>query len=228
MLELRNISKHFPSPPGRPPFCVLDNLSLTVNTGESLAILGPSGSGKSTLLHIMGTLDTPTSGSLHLNGKDLLQLTPNALAQVRNKEVGFIFQLHYLLPQCTVWENVMLPTLGSNTKQDNNRLEARGRHLLERVGLAKHLHYKPAMLSGGERQRVAVVRALINSPALLLADEPTGSLDNTAAENLAVLLKELNQEENVTLVVVTHARSLADQMQKTVVLHNGKLETLNR
>ena len=220
LLELHDVVKTYESPGGGPPTTVLDGVSLRVQAGESLAVVGPSGSGKSTLLNIIGALDRPTSGRVVLDGRDLATLGETALAEVRNRQIGFVFQLHHLLPQCTVLENVLVPTLPGGSGGD---AEARARALLERVGLADRLAYFPGQLSGGERQRVAVVRALINQPRLLLADEPTGSLDRASAENLADLLAGLNREQGVTLIMVTHAPHLARRMGRVLELRDGRL-----
>ncbi len=220
LLELTDVAKTYEDPGGGPPTTVLRGVSLRVEAGESLAVVGPSGSGKSTLLNIIGALDRPTSGTVVLDGHDLATLDDPELAKVRNRLIGFVFQLHHLLPQCTVLENVLVPTLAGGGEPE---AEERARALLERVGLADRLHYFPGQLSGGERQRVAVVRALINSPRLLLADEPTGSLDRASAENLAELLAELNREEGVTLVMVTHAVHLAERMGRVLELRDGAL-----
>lgn len=203
---------------------VLRDVTLQVDQGEAIAVVGPSGSGKSTLLNIIGGLDRPTSGTVNFDGKNLSTLDDSELAQIRNQEIGFVFQLHHLLPQCTVLENVLLPTLALKTKIDNGEAIDRAKKLLIRVGLEKHFHYFPAQLSGGEQQRVAVVRALINQPRLILADEPTGSLDQASAGNLGRLLIELNKEERVTLIVVTHSLELAKLMGKAYTIRNGKLE----
>ena len=221
LLQLENISREFPSAENGEPLRVLRELSLEIGRGESIAIVGPSGCGKSTLLNIIGTLDQPTSGKVTLDGQDLNTLDGNALAALRNREMGFIFQSHHLLPQCTVMENVLVPTLahGQATATD----EERGRRLLERVDLGDRLAHRPGQLSGGERQRVAVVRALINQPKLLLADEPTGALDQATADKLGQLLVELNQEENVTLITVTHSADLANRMARTLELLDGQL-----
>lgn len=224
LLKLKVVSKRYPltNQPNTP--YVLKDVNIDIEPGESLAITGPSGSGKSTLLSIMGTLDKPTSGQVLLKGKDLTTLDDVKLAEIRNRQIGFVFQLHHLLPQCTVLENVLLPTLvGSGEKENKKELEQRARKLLERVGLAQHLCRMPGGLSGGERQRVAVVRSLINQPGLLLADEPTGSLDHVSAENLIQLLVELNREQGVTLVVATHAEELAEKMGRVMNLRDGKL-----
>lgn len=224
LLELVGIGKSYGGSEGVPPTVVLRELNLSVQAGESVAVVGPSGSGKSTLLNIIGTLDRPDTGKVVLDGTDLATLTDDALAQVRSREIGFIFQLHHLLPQCTVLENVLLPTLagmGANPRKEP--AEVRARRLLQRVGLSERLANRPGQLSGGERQRTAVVRALINEPKLLLADEPTGALDGTNAENLAALLLELNREEGVALLTITHALDLAEQMGTTYELLGGSL-----
>jgi ABC-type lipoprotein export system ATPase subunit len=224
LLELKNITKTYQSPSGSESRTVLDNLSLEVNAGESIAILGPSGSGKSTLLNIVGSLDQPTTGEVILDGQNLTQLDDNQLAAIRNKKIGFIFQLHHLLPQCTLLENVLIPTLVSNSQDERSNFEERARRLLKRVHLESFAHHRPAQLSGGEQQRVAVIRAMIHQPPLLLADEPTGSLDRKSAENLAQLLMTLNKEEQVTLIVVTHSEKLAGYMERIYDLNEGELE----
>ena len=199
---------------------VLQGLSLEVGAGQTVGIIGPSGCGKSTLLNILGTLDEPDSGDVVLEGRNVADLDAAALAHLRNRRLGFVFQLHHLLPQCTVLENVLVPTLvggGADTAAP------RARHLLERVGLADRLQHYPGQLSGGERQRVAVVRALVNRPAVLLADEPTGSLDRAGAAALCDLLVELNAEEKVAIVMVTHAVELAERMQRVFELRDGAL-----
>ena len=223
LLDLKGVSKSFAATADSPETFVLRGVDLTVGRGESLAIVGPSGSGKSTLLNIIGTLDRPSAGTVLLDGRDLSTLSELALAELRAREIGFVFQLHHLLPQCTVLENVLVPTLAAPGLDRKEPAEARARRLLQRVGLEKRLAHRPGQLSGGERQRVAVVRALINEPKLLLADEPTGALDRAAAENLALLLRELNREEGVALVVVTHAMSLAQEMSRSFEMQDGAL-----
>ncbi len=225
LLELENVEKAYPAPAEAEPPRVLRGVSLAVRRGESLAIVGPSGCGKSTLLNVIGTLDRPTAGRVTFGGRDLGELDDNALARLRAREIGFVFQLHHLLPQCTILENVLLPTLAADAADaaDAGRADRRARELLERVGLSHRLDHRPAELSGGERQRAAVVRALINEPELLLADEPTGSLDHASAETLADLLAELNRDEHVTLIVVTHAADLADRMGRKLTLREGVL-----
>jgi lipoprotein-releasing system ATP-binding protein len=219
LLKLEAITKRYEASPDSEP--VLQGVDLTVNEGDCLAITGPSGSGKSTLLNIIGTLDRPTSGNVTLDGQNLLQLDDNSLAKLRNRNIGFVFQLHHLLPQCSVLENVLVPSIVNNDRRQD--IVERAGRLLNYVGLSHRLSYRPGQLSGGERQRVAVVRALINNPALLLADEPTGSLDRHGAENLAKLLVDLNKEEKVTIILVTHAGELANQMNRTFNLQDGVL-----
>ncbi|HWD18889.1 MAG TPA: ABC transporter ATP-binding protein [Verrucomicrobiae bacterium] len=215
-LKLESVSKSFG------PLPALRGVDLEIAAGESAAIVGPSGSGKSTLLNIIGALDRPTSGRVSIEGQDLSGLNDDALADFRNRRLGFIFQAHHLLPQCTALENVLLPTLASPTGPVRAAAPERARRLLTRVGLAARLDHRPGQLSGGERQRVAVVRALINQPALLLADEPTGALDRASAEALAQLLTEINREEKVTLLVVTHAPDLARQMGRVFEMRDGQ------
>ena len=190
--------------------------------GDAGAVTGPAGCGKSTLLKLIGALDIPTEGQVLFDGQDLAQLADAELASIRNGSIGFVFQLHHLLPQCTVLENVLVPTLAVKDA-DAQALQNRARSLLERVGLQDFLNYRPAQLSGGQRQRVAVARALINQPRLLLADEPTGSLDQETAERIGGLLLEMHQSESVTLVVVTHSVSLAGQVGQTYCLERGRL-----
>ncbi len=200
---------------------VLESVSFSMNAGENLAIVGPSGSGKSTLLQILGTLDAPTSGTVRIGGQDPYQLNENQQARFRNERIGFIFQDHHLLPQWNVLENTLLPALatGKPSLEIRNRAVA----LLERVGLKHRLSHLPSQLSGGERERVAVARALVLKPMIVLADEPTGNLDQQSAEIVARLLLEVPKEENTVLIVVTHSSSLAAQMQKRYELKNRQL-----
>jgi ABC-type lipoprotein export system ATPase subunit len=223
LLKLVNVTRRYDSPANAGALTVLDQVTLEVARGESLAIVGPSGSGKSTLLQIIGTLDRPTSGSVTLDGQDLNSLDEVQIAAVRNRQIGFVFQSHYLLPQCTVLENVLVPTLACSDAALRDGAGERAERLLKRVGLGERKSHRPGELSGGERQRVAVVRALINQPQLLLADEPTGSLDHASAQQLGQLLLELNREEGVTLIVVTHARDLAQRMGRVLELKDGRL-----
>ncbi|MBE3097742.1 MAG: ABC transporter ATP-binding protein [Planctomycetes bacterium] len=264
ILDLENVVKQYDAPGGGAATAILRGITLSVAAGDALAIVGPSGSGKSTLLNIMGTLDRPTSGRVRLEGRDLADLGDEQLAALRNRRIGFVFQLHHLLPQCTALENVLVPTLAPGARDadvarparparpavavsappaprpdksetrpggpavpheaQGESAEDRARRLLERVGLGERLDYRPGQLSGGERQRVAVARALINRPALLLADEPTGSLDRAAAEDLAELLAKLNREEGLTLVVVTHSPALASRTKRQLELRDGQLQ----
>ena len=217
IISLRDVSKEYPSVPK--PARVLRGINLEMTSGECVAIVGPSGCGKSTLLNLMGALDVPTSGCIVFKGSDITKASPHELARLRNREIGFVFQLHHLLPQCSVIENVLVPTLVA----DAQGAYERATQLLERVGLGERLHYRPGQLSGGERQRVAVVRALINRPSLLLADEPTGSLNQEGAEQLTDLLLELNREEGMALVVVTHSLSIAERIGRTFELRGGQL-----
>lgn len=223
LVDLNDVSKRYESLEGAAPVVVLQGVTLQIGRGESVAIVGPSGSGKSTLLNIIGTLDRPSAGRVTLDGQNLGQLDDLQLAHTRNLQIGFVFQAHYLLPQCSVLENVLVPTLACPSATVRDGAEARARRLLERVGLAARLDHRPGQLSGGERQRVAVVRALINQPKLLLADEPTGALDRASAENLGQLLVDLNREEGVTLIVVTHALNLARRLGRALELRDGQL-----
>ncbi|MFP4355886.1 MAG: ABC transporter ATP-binding protein [Phycisphaerae bacterium] len=222
ILQLQDVTKQYPGPEGQPGPKVLDKLNWQVEPGQAVAVTGPSGSGKTTLLNIIGALDNPTAGRVTLDGEDLSNHDEKQLAEIRNRKIGFIFQLHHLLPQCTVLENVLVPTLPGGRDMRSGAAD-RGRELLDRVGLAEFVDKKPGQLSGGQMQRVAVVRALINQPALLLADEPTGSLDRSSSDNLTELLLELNAERQLTLVVVTHAEHLAERMQERFDLLDGKL-----
>jgi lipoprotein-releasing system ATP-binding protein len=225
LLQLQNVSKRFDSPESGEHLEILRSVNLDLVRGASLAIVGPSGSGKSTLLNIIGTLDRPSSGDVILSGRNLSSLSDEELAAVRNEKIGFVFQSHYLLPQCSVLENVLVPTVPQKTKRRGTEVIDRAKKLLARVGLAERTNHRPGQLSGGERQRVAVVRALINGPELLLADEPTGALDAASAADLTRLLLELNRHDGVTLVVVTHALDLARQMQRVYELCQGELRT---
>ena len=225
MLELTGVSKNYASPDGGPPVSVLKNVDLHLAAGEALAIIGPSGSGKSTLLNIMGALDHPSAGQVRLDGRELGSLSELELASVRNRSIGFVFQLHHLLPQCTVLENVLVPTLTEPAALQTDATLKRAEELLKWVDLAPRLSHRPGQLSGGERQRVAVVRALINRPKLLLADEPTGSLDHGTAVKLVELLVELNKKEGVALVLVTHSLELAHRLPRVLELREGSLRT---
>jgi lipoprotein-releasing system ATP-binding protein len=220
-LPVEQLCKDYPTRSG--PLHVLRGISLSLEPGQALAVMGPSGSGKSTLLHILGTLDTPTSGSVRLDGKDPFALPERALADFRNNHVGFVFQDHHLLPQCSVLENVLLPTLASGGRE---QAEPWARELLERVGLSDRLDHRPAELSGGERQRAAIARALIRRPQLLLADEPTGNLDRRSAEKVGELLLDLHRQEQNILVVVTHSADLARRFPHCEEMVDGALAPL--
>ena len=222
-LELVSVSKSYRSPDGGPDVVVLRDVSLSLADGEAVAVVGPSGSGKSTLLNLMAALDRPTTGVVRLDGRDLGTLGEEELAEVRNRRIGLVFQQLHLLPQCSVLENVLVPTLAAPGELQGPETLARARRLLERVGLGHRLGHRPGQLSGGECQRVAVVRALLNQPRLLLADEPTGSLDRAGAENLGRLLLELNREAGVTLVMVTHSAALAQALPRALTLRDGAL-----
>ncbi len=217
LLELSGITKRYEGASDE----VLSSIELSVEAGDMVGIVGPSGSGKSTLLNIIGTLDQPSDGTVKLEGKDVLSMSENQLATLRNERLGFVFQLHHLLPQCTIMENVLIPAL---VQGNTVSAEAHGRELLERVGLSHRLDHRPGQLSGGERQRVAVVRALINKPVLLLADEPTGSLDRAASDSMGELLTELNREQGIAIITVTHSSHLAERMKRVLELRDGKLK----
>lgn len=221
LLELTNLSKSYIDPGSGARVPVLRGVNLNIETGESVAIVGPSGCGKSTLLNILGTLDTPDEGQLVFDGESLTQSHAKHLAAVRSQKIGFIFQLHHLMPQCSVLENVLLPTLA--VPEPHADPQPRAEALLEQVGLKDRMTWKPAQLSGGERQRVAFVRALINQPRLILADEPTGALDEANAAALTDLLLQLQQSSGVTLVMVTHHRAQAERMGRVLKIHEGVL-----
>ncbi len=219
VLDAQAIVREFAGPAGT--LRVLDGVSLEVAAGDSVAVTGPSGSGKSTLLHILGTLDRPTEGKLRILDQDPFELGQRDLARFRNRHIGFVFQEHYLLPQCTALENVLVPTIVSGGQGGSFR--ERATSLLRRVGLGERMDHLPAELSGGERQRVAIVRALVNRPELVLADEPTGNLDPDTADDVADLFIELCRDERVALIVVTHNLDLAARMNRCFRLQGGKL-----
>jgi lipoprotein-releasing system ATP-binding protein len=225
MIELVDVRKSHVTAAGT--LSVLRGLNLRVEPGESVSIAGPSGCGKSTLLNLLGALDRPDAGRVLMDGQDLAALDEGALAALRNRRIGFIFQLHHLLPQCTVLENVLIPTLADKKSSSADERTQRARTLLELTGLADKADELPGRLSGGQRQRVAVARAMIKRPAVLLADEPTGSLDEDTAAAIADLLIDLNRQQGVTLIVVTHSLALAKRMNRRYKLDHGKLEPLN-
>ena len=204
MLEVTQLTKEYPTPRG--PLSILTDITLTFNRGDAVAIMGPSGSGKSTLLYVVGALEPPTAGTVALDGQNPFTLDEAKLAAFRNEKIGFVFQDHCLLPQCSVLENVLTPTLVANG--DRNYVE-RAKSLLGQVGLSERLEHRPAELSGGEKQRVAIARALIREPLLLLCDEPTGNLDRQSAETVASLLLDLHRQQQTILIVVTHSAELA-------------------
>jgi lipoprotein-releasing system ATP-binding protein len=218
VLAAEQLTKTYPSPAG--PLTVLDAVSFSLDRGQSAAVMGPSGSGKSSLLYVLGGLEPPTSGSVRLGDVEPYTLDPTRLATFRNAHVGFVFQDHCLLPQCTVLENVLVPTLVGAA--DNGAAD-RARTLLDRVGLAARLDHRPAALSGGEKQRVAIARALIRSPQLLLCDEPTGNLDLDAADTVADLLLELHADQQTILLVVTHSERLAARFDRRWTITRGRL-----
>jgi lipoprotein-releasing system ATP-binding protein len=219
LLEAHKVSKSYATPRG--PLPILSEVSLTLEQGDAISIVGPSGTGKSTLLYILGALDPPTSGTVSLDGRDPFTLTDKDLSAFRNKEVGFVFQDHCLLPQCTVLENVLIPTMVAAADAG---IAARARELLDQVGLSKRLDHRPGELSGGEKQRVAIARALIRGPKVLLCDEPTGNLDRHTAQQVADLLLEINRASKTILVVVTHSVELAGRFPKSYELLEGKLQ----
>ena len=206
MLRVDRLTKEYPTPRG--PLTVLSDVSFSLAPGDGAAVMGPSGSGKSSLLYVLGALEPPSSGTMTLDGQDPCALAPAALAAFRNTAIGFVFQDHCLLPQCTVLENVLIPTLVARSDGDDT---ARARLLIDQVGLGDRIDHRPGELSGGERQRVAIARALIRRPRLLLCDEPTGNLDRAAADNVASLLVDLHQRQQSILIVVTHSVQLASR-----------------
>jgi len=221
MLQVSSVNKVYPTPRG--PLSVLSDVSLTLSPGEAAAITGPSGSGKSSLLYILGALEPPSSGTVTLGGRDPFGLSPEGLARFRNAEIGFVFQDHCLLPQCSVLENVLIPTLVGETRDEDL---ARARILVEQVGLVDRIHHRPGELSGGEKQRVAVARALVRQPKLVLCDEPTGNLDQASASKVASLLFDLHRRLQNILVVVTHSDRLASQFPMRFEISNTVLTRL--
>jgi lipoprotein-releasing system ATP-binding protein len=221
-LEVRNLEREFVTP--RQRLQVLRGITFDLAAGDAIAITGPSGSGKSTLLQILGTLDEPTGGEIRISGQQPFDLSEPELARFRNQHIGFVFQDHHLLPQYSALENVLIPTLAGTSKSSGSNTQERALHLLERVQLGHRKDHRPAELSGGERQRVAVARALINNPGLLLCDEPTGSLDQSTAEAVGDLLLDLHGGEPRILVVVTHSLDLAERFTRRMVLRSGEIE----
>jgi lipoprotein-releasing system ATP-binding protein len=224
VLTVENVTKSYATPRGDLP--ILNGVTLTLQRGDAIAIMGPSGSGKSTLLYILGVLDAPTSGTVKLDGEDPFALADNEQAAFRNDRIGFVFQDHSLLPQCTVLENVLAPTLVATSPEVRlkpDAARARARELLGQVGLGDRLDHRPGELSGGEKQRAAVARALIRDPQLILCDEPTGNLDRSSADIVASLLLDLHRARNTILIVVTHNAALADRFPVRYEMNNGML-----
>jgi len=220
LLEVRDLRKSYQRDVSR--IDVLNGINLTIQEGETIALVGASGAGKSTLLHIMGTLDRPTSGNVYFRGKDVFTLNESSLATFRNRSIGFVFQFHHLLPEFTALENVMMPALISGVAKEEARKSACS--FLEDVGLGHRLQHKPGELSGGEQQRVAIARALVLSPAMLLADEPTGNLDRKTSEEVHELLAAIQRKTGLSLIIVTHNELLADRMGKTIRLVDGRIQ----
>lgn len=221
MLEVENVSKEYSTPAG--PLRIVSDVSLSLPRGSAVSIMGPSGSGKSTLLYLIGALEPPSSGTIKLSGQNPFLLNPKQLAAFRNQQIGFVFQDHCLLPQCSVIENVLTPTLVSTP---NGNAPARAAELLKHVGLAERLDHRPAQLSGGEKQRVSLARALIMKPKLLLCDEPTGNLDQKSAQVVADLLLDTHRESETILIVVTHSSELAARFPQRFELKNQRLEAV--
>lgn len=218
-LIVDNVTKEFPT--RGEPLVVLRGISFQLEAGQNFAVIGPSGSGKTTLLNLLGALERPTSGSVAVDGENPTELPEKDVARFRGHKIGFVFQDHHLLPQCSVLENVLVPTIadGRTRNEDVNR----ARNLLDRVGLSDRLEHRPAELSGGQKQRTAIARALIREPALVLADEPTGNLDQSTAAQVADLLLELQADEQSMLIVATHSNELAERMQQRRRLDSGQL-----
>lgn len=223
LLRCENISKFYDE--GSQKMQVLKNVSFSMNTGELVAIVGSSGSGKSTLLHTLGGLDQPSEGQVFIKGQSLQQLSSNKLAQLRNQNLGFVYQFHHLMADFTALENVMMPMLIGN--QNKSEAKDRAEKMLQAVGLSHRITHRPSALSGGERQRVAIARALVNNPALVLADEPTGNLDQKTTESIFDLIKQLNHEQNIAFLLVTHDLKLADKLSRRFVMADGVLSEGN-
>jgi lipoprotein-releasing system ATP-binding protein len=218
MLNVSHLSKEYPGPAGALP--VLTDVSFSLAAGDAAAIMGPSGSGKSSLLYVLGALEPPSSGTITLDGQNPFQLSPDGLAAFRNRSVGFVFQDHCLLPQCTVLENVLVPTL---VAEDDGGDAKRARDLVEQVGLSGRIDHRPGELSGGERQRVAIARALVRAPRMVLCDEPTGNLDRASADQIAALLLDLHHQQRGVLIVVTHSAQLAARFPIRFELQDRRL-----
>ena len=219
IVQLNNVSKSYPEGDHNSKREIFNNINLSIDTGQSVSVVGSSGCGKSTLLNIIGTLDSPDSGEVKVCGQDVSKLKDQDLSVLRAEKIGFVFQSHHLLPQITVIENVTLPNLAASSRIDHNDCKNRALHLLESVGMAEHAEKMPSEISGGEMQRVAVVRSMINSPELILADEPTGALDRSRGEELISLLLRLCDEQNTTLILVTHDAKTASRMERNLGFH---------
>ena len=219
MLNVSGVGKQYPTPRG--PLTVLSDVSFTLSPGDAAAITGPSGSGKSSLLYMLGALEPPSQGTITLDGRNPFDLGPAALADFRNTSIGFVFQDHCLLPQCSVLENVLVPTLVA--KNGNDDAPARARACLEQVGLGARLDHRPGELSGGEKQRAAIARALVREPRLVLCDEPTGNLDQASASTVASMLLDLHARQRNILIVVTHSERLAGQFPIRFDISDGRL-----
>jgi ABC-type lipoprotein export system ATPase subunit len=226
LLFLEHINKGFGKRDDANYRPVLNDLSLQVEEGEQIAILGPSGSGKTTLLNLVGGLDTPDEGVVKFRGEGITGYSGRQIDQFRNRQIGFVFQFHHLLPQCTLLENILIPTLVQSDRSSRANNMERAETLMKRVGIWEFRNKLPGILSGGECQRAAVVRAMINAPSILLADEPTGALDSENVEVMSDLLLELNREDGLTLILVTHSIDLARKMGRTLKIKNGKLQQI--
>ena len=223
LLSSQNISKFYQE--GNQQTEVLKQVSFSMQPGELVAIVGSSGSGKSTLLHTLGGLDQPSSGEVFINGQSLQKMTPNALAKLRNQYLGFVYQFHHLMVDFTALENVMMPMLIG--RQNKGEAQSRAEQMLSAVGLQHRISHRPSALSGGERQRVAIARALVNNPALVLADEPTGNLDHKTTESIFELIQQLNQEKQIAFLLVTHDLSLAEKLNRRLIMQDGVLREEN-
>ena len=223
LLSSQNISKFYQE--GNQQTEVLKQVSFSMQPGELVAIVGSSGSGKSTLLHTLGGLDQPSSGEVFINGQSLQKMTPNALAKLRNQYLGFVYQFHHLMADFTALENVMMPMLIG--RQNKGEAQSRAEQMLSAVGLQHRISHQPSALSGGERQRVAIARALVNNPALVLADEPTGNLDHKTTESIFELIQQLNQEKQIAFLLVTHDLSLAEKLNRRLIMQDGVLREEN-
>lgn len=226
LVNIQNIEKSFGTRAENTHRSVLNQLSLNIGDGESVAILGPSGSGKTTLLNIIGSIEKADKGNVLFRDKNINDLSKAELEKFRNREIGFVFQFHHLLPQCTLLENILIPTLMIKNKEENKQKIIFAEHLLKRVKIWDHRNKLPSKMSGGECQRAAVIRAMINQPSLLLADEPTGALDSSNADSIAELLLDFNKNDKLALLLVTHSMELAKKMDKSYRLIKGKLERI--